>query len=179
MSRIAAAVGLSRTALYKHFPNRRAVLLAAMDVMHGTRDWPGLSSGATVFERLLNMADIRASFSASTDETFARPMFNFIAAADDTDIAQGLSDRHRRFLRGVADLVAQGKLDGSVREDVDSYEIACRVLMFAWAEDVARLVGLDDFITSGVTKRAYRLLMGDVAAAPAATEDTVRSADSE
>jgi AcrR family transcriptional regulator len=57
VSRIAAAVGIARGALYQHFPDREAVLEAALAVW-GERSsaWLTNPSGADIPERLLNIA---------------------------------------------------------------------------------------------------------------------------
>ena len=61
VSRIAAAVGIARGALYQHFPNREAVLEAAIAAM-GERSsrWILESSGATCPTRL------RATWASTT-----------------------------------------------------------------------------------------------------------------
>ena len=54
--------------------------------------------------------------------------------------------------------------EGSIRAEVDSSDVAWSLLMFAWAEDVARLMGVDQLITSGASNRVFRHMLADVAA---------------
>jgi AcrR family transcriptional regulator len=166
VSRIAAAVGLSRAALYKHFPSRDAVLAATMDLMdERSPNWIVQSSGDDVFLRLVNMGDSHASWAASKFETYIRPLFQFAAASEQGLLTNIMRERHLLFLQAAADLVEEGKREGSIREDADSQDIIWGLQMFAWAEDVARLVGLDEMITSGASVRAFRRILGDISAA--------------
>ena len=60
-------------------------------------------------------------------------------------------------------MVERGKRDGSIREDVDTDIIAWSLMMWGWAEDVARLVGLKEVIESGLTVEVFKRLLGDIA----------------
>ena len=80
---------------------------------------------------------------------------------------QGFNQRMHNKLQVVDDvvgLVEEGKRDGSIRKDADSQDVAWGLLMFAWAEDVARLVGLDEMITSGASVRVFHALLDDISA---------------
>ncbi len=167
VSRIAAAVGLSRGALYKHFPSREAVLLAAMDLMEERPPgWVAQSSGPDVYRRLLDMGDRHASWASSEFETFIHPLFEFIAAGGQGSLSREMGTRQLRVLDAFVDLVDAGKREGSIRPEVDSRDVAWSLLMFAWAEDVARLMGVDQLITSGASTRIFRRMLADVAASP-------------
>jgi AcrR family transcriptional regulator len=165
VSRIAAAVGLSRGALYKHFPNREAVLVAAMDLMEERpMGWVAQSSGADAFSRLLAMGDRHATWASSEFEAFIHPLFEFIAAGGPGNLRAEMGARQLRVLDAFVELVEEGKRDGSIRPEVESRDIAWSLLMFAWAEDVARLMGVDELITSGASTRIFRRMLADVAA---------------
>ena len=165
VSRIAAAVGLSRAALYKHFPNRDAVLLAAMDLMvERSPSWISQTFGDDVFSHLIDMGDKHASWAASEFDAFIHPMFQFAAASGEGKVVGGLGERQSMFVRALADLVEEGKREGSIRKDVDSRDLGWALLMFAWAEDVARLMGADELINSGASKRVFGRMLGDIRA---------------
>ena len=172
VSRIAAAVGLSRGALYKHFPSREAVLMAAMDLM-GERPsgWVAQSSGRDVYKRLLDMGDRHASWASSEFETFVHPLFEFIAAGGQVSLSREMGERQLRILEAFVDLVEEGKREGSIRSEVDSRDIAWSLLMFAWAEDIARLIGVDELITSGASTRIFRHMLAEVATSPSGDRD--------
>ena len=167
VSRIAAAVGLSRGALYKHFPSREAILLAAMDLMEERPvGWVAQSSGPDVYSRLLDMGDRHASWASSEFETFIHPLFEFIAAGGQGSLSREMGVRQLRVLDAFVDLVEAGKREGSINPGVESGDVAWSLLMFAWAEDVARLMGVDQLITSGASTRIFRRMLADVAASP-------------
>ncbi len=172
VSRIAAAVGLSRGALYKHYSNREAVLLAAMDLMdERPPGWVAGSSGPDVYSRLLDMGDRHASWASSEFETFIHPLFEFIAAGRQGSLSKEMGVRQLRVLDAFINLVDEGKREGSIRAEVDSNDVAWSLLMFAWAEDVARLMGVDQLITSGASNRIFRRMLADVAALPSGNRE--------
>jgi AcrR family transcriptional regulator len=167
VTRIAAAVGLSRAALYKHFPNRDAMLAAAMDLMdERSPKWLSQASGGDAFLRLMNMGDSHASWAASLFETLIRPVYQFVAARERGLLTDIMRERHLQFLQTAIELVEEGKREGSIREDADSQDVVWGLQMFAWAEDMARLVGLDEMITSGASIRLFGRLLGDISTAP-------------
>ena len=43
--------------------------------------------------------------------------------------------------------------------------------MFAWAEDVARLMGVDQLITSGASTRIFRRMLAEVASLSSCDRD--------
>jgi AcrR family transcriptional regulator len=163
IARISNAVGLTPGALYKHFCSREAVLAAAMDVMD-RGSWISESSGRDVLDRLKNAAADHSSWAEAQFETLVHPMFQFAVAAGQGPVYDEMRSRFRLFLQASAELIDEGKRDGSIREDVDSRDIAWGLLMFAWAEDLARLAGLDEMITSGASVRVFQRLLDDITA---------------
>ena len=168
--RISNAVGLTPGALYKHFCNREAVLAAAMDIMD-RGSWISESSGEDVLNRLKNAAATHSSWAEAQFETLVHPMFQFAVAAGQGPVYDEMRSRFRSFLQTSAELIEEGKRDGSIRKDADSQDIAWGLLMFAWAEDLARLVGLDEMITSGASVRVFQTLLDDIGAEGGANRD--------
>jgi AcrR family transcriptional regulator len=165
ISRIASGVGLSRAALYKCFPNREAMLEAALDLLVArVPRWIARSSGATVYEHLMDMGNQFGPLGMSEFESFTRPWFQFAAASGTGKLTQELAKRHLVFIRDFAVLIEQGKRDGSIREDVDTNLIAWGLMMWAWAADVARLVGLEQVMGTGTEVEIFGRMLGDIAA---------------
>ncbi len=137
-----------------------------MDLMdERSPNWITQSSGDDVFLRLMNMADSHAPWAASKFESYIRPLFQFAAASERGLLTNIMRERHLAFLQGAVDLVEEGKREGSIRADADSQDIVWGLQMFAWAEDVARLVGLDEMITSGASVRVLKRILGEISAA--------------
>lgn len=166
ISRISAAVGLSRAALYRHFRNREAVLKAAVDLMvKRSPSWIGKTSGENALEHIINMGDTHASWAAGEFETFIHPLFQFAAASNRRGgYSDELRDAHLMFIEAFRELVEAGKQDGSIRQEVDSTEVAVALMMFAWAEDVARLVGMESLVTEGASKAVFRRMLSGIGA---------------
>lgn len=165
ISRIAAAVGLSRAALYKFFPNREAMLEAALDILiERVPRWTARSSGANAFEHLMDMGSQFGPLGWSIFDTYTHPWFQFAAASGTGRLTEELGKRHLVFVREFADLIEEGKRDGSIREDADTDLIAWSLMMWAWGTDVARLVGLEPVIGSEVFIEIFRRMVGDIAA---------------
>lgn len=164
ISRIAASVGLSRSALYKFFPNREAMLGAALDLLvERVPKWIDKSSGESVFEHLMDMGRQHSPLGRAELDSFTRPWFQFIAGSSAEHMTHELAKRQLVFVRDFAVLVEQGKRDGSIREDVDSNLIAWSVMMWGWANDVARLIGLEQVMGTDTAFEIFRRMIGDIA----------------
>jgi hypothetical protein len=112
-----------------------------------------------------------ASWASSEFETFVHPLFEFIAAGGQGSLSREMGERQLRILEAFVDLVEEGKREGSIRSEVDSRDIAWSLLMFAWAEDIARLIGVDGLITSGASTRIFRHMLAEVATSPSRDRD--------
>jgi AcrR family transcriptional regulator len=167
VSRIAQSVGIARGALYQHFPNREAVLEAALAAW-GERSsaWISQSSGPDVPTRLLDMAAAHSSWASSEYNTFVRPFFQLISSNRETRLTKSITARQQEDFRYLVDLVEEGKRQGDIGRDIDAGEVAWSLLVLAWAEDIALLIGVDQFITEGMSTRILRRLMASYAASP-------------
>jgi len=160
VSRIAAAVGLTKGALYQHFPNLEAVLSAALAAMdERSSAWIAQSSGADVRERLIAMSQAHSAWASSEYSTFVRPFFQLITADRESGLTSQIVERQQRDLHLLAERARDGQRQGSIDARVDPEEIAWTLQMLAWAEDIAVLMGLDAFITEGMSARILRRLM--------------------
>lgn len=159
VSRIAAEVGLSRGALYRHFRNREEVLCAAMDLMEERAlSWITRSWDADVCRHLERMVESHASWAASELDTFVRPVFKFVASSQDLDITRPMAERQLLVVAALIDLVEEGKRQGCIREDVPSEDVAWGLLMFGWAQDYGRLQGVGDLSEGPSVRNLKRLL---------------------
>ena len=165
ISRIAAGTGLSRAALYKFYANRERMLEAALDLLvERVPRWIARSPGDTVFEHLMGMGSQFGPLGLSVFESFTRPWFQFAAAPGAGKLTQELAKRQLVFVRDFAVLIEQGKRDGSIREDADTNLAAWSLMMWAWAADVSRLVGLDQVMGSETSIEIFKRMLGDIAA---------------
>ena len=144
-ARIAAASGISEKTLYSHFPGRRDILIAALD---------------TVFERAMVMVRerhdpnplehlrIAAKLHWPSEREFVHPLYEFFASSPQEDLRRELRARHQAHVDVVAEIVDEGKALGLVRPEVDSEQVAWEFYAVFWAEDIAFMIGFDDFGTN-------------------------------
>ena len=160
VSRIANALGLSKGALYYHFPNREALLAAAMDAMDETATaWLNAPSGLETPARLLAMGKAHSRWTLSARNTFLRPFYQLISSNREDSLTAAVSAKRRKYLEFIAQCAEEGKREGTIHGDADSREIAWCILLHAWGEDIAFLMGDDDYITDGVSQRILHRLL--------------------
>jgi len=145
-ARIANAAGISEKTLYSHFPSRRDMLIAALDA---------------VFERAMLMVRerhhpnpiehlrIAAKLHWPMEREFVHPLYEFFASSPQEDLRRELRARHQAHVDVVAGIIDEGKALGVVRPEVDSEQAAWEFYAVFWAEDIAFMIGFDDFGTSG------------------------------
>jgi TetR/AcrR family transcriptional regulator len=166
-SRIAEAAGVTQSALYRHFPNRNAILLAALDVLyeriHAVIRW---SQEGTVLDRLRGIGRFHSDIVSSERSTFVLPLFEFLAASPEAGLRESLRSHQTEVIKELADLIERGKADGSIRPDVDSEQFSWELHGVYWAEDVTYLMGLRHFITSGRSTTMLEHILERIAAVP-------------
>jgi len=161
-SRIAGAAGITQSALYRHFTNRNAILLAALDVLYERIHAVIRSSEeGTVRDRLRAIGRFHSEIVSSDRSTFVIPLFEFLAASPEAGLRKSLRVHQLSVIRELADIIEQGKTDGSIREETDSEQLAWELHGVYWAEDIAYLMGIRQFITSGrSTTMLHHILEG-------------------
>jgi AcrR family transcriptional regulator len=142
ISRIASGVGLTRSALYKFFPNRESMLEGALDLLvERVPRWIDKSSGGDVYEHLMDMGKQHAPLGRAEFESFTRPWFQFIAGSSAEHMTHELAKRQLMFVQ----------------------DFAWALMMWGWADDVARLVGLEQVMGTEMSTEVFRRMLGDIA----------------
>ena len=164
VSRIAQAAGIARGALYQHFPNREAVLEAALDAWREQSSaWMSRKDGTDVPGELLHMGRAHSSWALSEENTFVRPFFQLVASNRESSLTRSIIERQQEDFTSLVELVEEGKQEGSIAGDVESADVAWALLLHAWGEDIARLIGVDRFITEGASTRILERLLATYA----------------
>ncbi len=176
MSRIADAVGISNAALYRHFPSREDILIAAHDALiERVFAWLNSSQSPSAIERLREMGASHAGMFSRDIEGFNAPMFQFISWIPRDRVRDHVVDRRIEMLRWYAALIDEGKAQGCIRSDIDTDLIVSELFAWIWWEDLSYLEGLDTEMTlRGSANMFARLLAritpeGQPGAEPAAT----------
>jgi AcrR family transcriptional regulator len=163
-ARIAAAAGLSQAALYKHFATRKDLLLAALDSLYDTIHEVVLESSSEpdVLERLHSIGRLHSELIVSGRGSFIYPLFEFLAAPPESGLREAQGVRQLQMIQSVAAIVEEGKAQGSIGRDVDSEQVAWALHAVWWAEDIAHLMGLDQFVTAGRSNTILNQVLGRV-----------------
>lgn len=160
VSRIAERVGMSKGALYYHFPNHEALLVVALTEMNTVAtSWFTESSGGDVPSSLLAMGEAHAKWALSVRNSFLRPLYQLIASGQDSALNSLVRATKDDLFQRVIEFAEEGKREGTIRNDVDSRELAWCVFLFLWGEDVAALQGDFEFITEGESQRLLHRLL--------------------
>jgi AcrR family transcriptional regulator len=165
VARIAKDVGIEAPSLYAHYPDRHHMILAALDVLSEKVDahlsW---SSDPDVVERLRAIAENHARLMTEEFDGFVMPTFQIIAAPRDSGLAELAGQKQRAALDKLAGFVEEGKRQGTIRQDMDPRVAAYELMILFWAEDVTRLMGIDEFLANGISKKIMELFLSDMAA---------------
>jgi AcrR family transcriptional regulator len=164
-ARIAAAVGVSEPTIYRTFRNRKGMLLAAADKL-----WQQRRDELESFESSDAMDHLRKICEYHTTGIQQTRVVRFITELAVAPPADGLREHLRgqqlSEARRLADVVDEGKAQGCIRPDVDSQEIAWRIMSVHWTEAMARLHGLEDVVMTGFTTKVFQSILMDIAAKP-------------
>lgn len=167
-ARIAKAAGVSAAALYKHFPDHKQVLLAALNLLYDYVQKVVFESSrqTDVIERLRDIGGIHSELIASDRGTFIYPFVEFLAAPRESGLREAQGARQLAIVQGLADIIEEGKVQGSIRPDVDSEQVAWTLHAIYWAEDISQLMGLGQFVTAGRSKTMLNKILREIAERP-------------
>jgi AcrR family transcriptional regulator len=128
MRRVADAVGITPMAIYRHFPNREALLKRISDdsFQEIAHHWSARSEGGDVIARLLAIQRIYLDYALAHPHLFDHA---FSTRRDDArKFPEDFRARRSPTLNVVADVVAEAQRAGVLR-DGDAWDIA----MTLWA----------------------------------------------
>jgi TetR/AcrR family transcriptional regulator len=167
-ARIAAAAGVSEPTIYRTYRSRREMLLAAADRVWQQR-WDEIESIETT-DPMDHLRKICEHHTAGIQKTRVVRYLVELAVAPVSDGLRGhLRDQQLREAQRFADIVEEGKAQGCIRPDVDSQEIAWRIMAVHWLEALARLHSLEDVVLTGFSTRRFQSILDEIAAQPSSS----------
>lgn len=173
VTRIAEELGVAPQSLYAHFKNRDEMLLAAIDpLIEMTDEWFQSSDEPNILRRLIILGDTHMPFLAAQLDGFVIPAYEFITAPHDTGLPEAFGKRQLEQLHKISRIVDEGKAQGSIRADIDSMRAAWRLIVFAWAEDIAEMMGVHEFVGDGISGEILEVLLRDLAPDSSDSEPT-------
>ena len=160
-ARIAAAAGISEKTLYSHFASRTGMLAAALDSVFDRSRASFLCRTETdALEHLRSAARLHWP----SEQEFVYPLHEFLAAPPEAGLREELRSRHQTSIELLIDIVQEGKAQGVIRPEVDPEQTAWEFLGVYWAEDVAYMLGFDEFASSGRSALMLERLLREIAA---------------
>jgi AcrR family transcriptional regulator len=165
--RIAEEVGMEAPSLYSHFPGRQEILLSAIDALfERVAEWLNLSQDPNALSRLRAITESHGPFMTREFEGFVAPMFEFIAAPRGFGLTEVVARKQLEAIEVIAGIVEEGKRQGTIREDMDPRLAAWEIVTWAMAEDVAQLLGAEEYLTGGISAKIADVFLRDMAAPP-------------
>jgi AcrR family transcriptional regulator len=160
VSRIAAAVGLTPGALYRHFESRAALIAEANRVAsERASSWTETSDEPDIIRRLEELGRTHAAWAKDNYSTVVRSFFLEIGSAQGPDLADHLNLATVKPYWALLDLAEQGKRQGTIRPEVKSQDVAWAVLMSIWTEDIARFLGSEQSVEDGTFVRNLKRML--------------------
>jgi AcrR family transcriptional regulator len=162
-ARIAAAVGVSEAALYRHFKSRHEMIVAALDALYSLIS--AIQSAGTAenaVERLREISQAHVAYSSSHREDLVAPFLGFVASPVSDGFRERLEIRQQAATAVLANIVEEGKAQGTVRKDVDSEQVAWELVAAYWADVVAHGVGLRQFADQERTARMLDFILDGI-----------------
>lgn len=148
-ARIAADVGISEPALYRHFRNKQEILVAALDqvsarlVMH-TASAAGPARNDA--ERLRMMSAAFYDFVMSHPEE-TRVLFDAVSATRDVGMRDALHRQFADLLNVVEAVLEQGVGNGAFRPDLDVPLAAWEIFALGITLYFASILGFENILT--------------------------------
>ena len=164
LSKIAAGIGLTTPALYAHFPNRRELLLAALDTLFEERTLPHrYPAENTALEHLRGIAQRHRLLMSPENDSSMLALFEFIAAPPEEGLRETLGQKHLILVNELAGIVREGQAEGSIRDDADPLQTAWMIVSRAWTEDITHLMGLNEEWNEDRSHRMLDLILDSIA----------------
>jgi AcrR family transcriptional regulator len=167
VSRIAREVGMEPPSLYAHFSGRHEMLLAAIDsLFERVAESLRVSSDPNIHTRLRVISESHASYMTGEFEGFVIPVYEFITAPRNLGLSEIVGQKQLETVQAITDLVEEGKQQGTIREDMDPRLAAWELMVCYWAEDIAQLMGIEEYLADDFSRRILDLFLCDMAASP-------------
>jgi excisionase family DNA binding protein len=171
VSRIAKGAGITSAALYSHFENRQAILLAALDVVYEqVFDSFSASTSTDPVERIRQIFQNHAEKVRDQDPTSHAHLFlEFVASAPEEGLREAIRDKEFATASYLASIVEELGLQGRLPADVDPELIAWPLAGGAWTGDVATSMGFNNIWYERVSPRLIDFILGSLTGEAAVT----------
>ncbi len=164
LARIAGAVGVTDAALYKYFPSKDDMLIAAYDSMaERVLGWIGSFDDLSAYERIRKLGGTHAEVFSRDLTGFNGPMFQFNVWLPEDRIREHVGRTHQAFVDALVGVIEQGKSEGTIRHDADAEFIVSELYAWIWWEDLSYLRGLDPASIEKRSAEMFGRILADIA----------------
>lgn len=155
ISRIARGAGITPAALYSHFENRRAILVAALDAVYDQiADSFRASWSEDPVELFRQICERHTQKVLSQDKTSHAHLFlEFVASAPEEGLREVLREKELETSQYLSSVLRDFQERGRLSQDVDAEMVAWLVACWAWSGDVANLMDATSIWHSKVSGR--------------------------
>jgi TetR/AcrR family fatty acid metabolism transcriptional regulator len=162
IARIAKAADVSEGTLYVYFTSRKAMLLAALEsILAEMYELIDSTDGADALTRLRKIGAAHSEQMRAERGLMAYPWFEFIAAGPQIGIRDAVANTHKAAYRRLKKIIDDGKSKGSIRPDIDADRLAWGFYTVLWAENIACMMGLTEYLDDGHSAHILNLILSD------------------
>lgn len=164
IARIAKAADVSEGTLYVYFASRKEMLLAALEsILSEMYQLIDGTVGPDALSRLRNIEVAHAQQMSAERGLMAYPWFEFIAAGPQIGIRDAVADTHKSAYQHLKKIIEEGQVKGSIRADADADRLAWGFYTVLWAENIACMMGLNEYLDDGHAAHIMGLILNDAA----------------
>jgi AcrR family transcriptional regulator len=162
IARIAKAAEVSEGTLYVYFASRKEMLLAALEsILAEMYQLIDGTDGVDAMSRLRKIGAAHSEQMRAERGLMAYPWFEFIAAGPQIGIRDAVADTHKAAYQRLRKIIEDGKAKGSIRADVDADRLAWGFYTVLWAENIACMMGLTEYLDDGHSAHILNLILSD------------------
>ena len=162
IARIAKAAEVSEGTLYVYFTSRKEMLLAALEsILAEMYQLIDGTEGADAMSRLRKIGAAHSEQMRAERGLMAYPWFEFIAAGPQIGIRDAVADTHKAAYQRLRKIIEDGKIKGSIRADCDADRLAWGFYTVLWAENIACMMGLTEYLDDGHSAHILNLILSD------------------
>ena len=139
------------------------MILAALDALYSLiSDIQSAGTAENAVERLREISRTHIAYSSSHRDDLVAPFLGFAASPVGDGFREQLEIRQQAATGALANIIEEGKGQGTVREDVDSEQVAWELVAAYWADVVAHGVGLRQFADKERTARMLEFILDGI-----------------
>lgn len=160
VSRIAKAAGVSEGTLYVYFESRTDMLLAALESIQSDMfELIDQSPDLDAPERLRAIGRAHSQMMKTERGGFTSAWIEFIAAGPQVGLRDAVARTQMNAFQSIRGMIEDGIARGTIAADVDPDRLAWGFYTVFWAENIACLMGLDEYMDDGHSAHVLGLIL--------------------